>query len=110
MCALPLAALQLAVGCAPTVPGPVLGPHADDDPVLYVPYPPPPARSEELPPQPTVDAVWVDGHYRFRSNGYEWVEGGWVMPLQGGHYAPPLVVRLRDGKLVYYEGHWHRTP
>ncbi len=102
--------LILALGlwaCAPRVTGPPLGPHEKNEAPLAVPYPPPAARPEELPDPPSETAVWVDGSYNWTGTRYVWSEGGWFEPEPGGYYAPPTLVRRRNGDLLYYPGHWH---
>jgi hypothetical protein len=61
----------------------------------------------EVPPQPDDEAVWIDPHWSWTGGGYRWVAGGWMRPVPGAHYAPPMLVRLRNGQLMYYAGHWH---
>lgn len=99
-----LASLWLA--CTPRVAGPPLGPHENEAPMV-VPYPPPAARPEELTDPPSETAVWVDGSYSWVGARYQWEEGGWFEPTPGNYYAPPLLVRRRNGDLFYYPGHWH---
>jgi len=103
--ALVLGATLLAMACAPRIPVPPTGPHQDDTPVL-VPYPPPPARVEAVPPQPAPDAVWIDGHWQWTAGGYAWQGGRWDQPRPGAHYAPATMVRRRNGELFYYVGSW----
>jgi hypothetical protein len=105
MRSLPLLAFM---ACTPIVPGPPLRSHTGDTP-LEVPYPPPAARAEELPQQPSEDAVWIDGFHRWTGRDYLWTPGAWVVPEPGATYAPPSVVRRRGGDLLYYEGRWHGT-
>ena len=94
--------------CAPLLPTPETTHHRGHRPVR-VPYPPPAARVELVPPQPHADAVWVDGFYRFTGGEYVWTAGDWVVPKPGMKYAPPTAVRLNDGSLVYYEGTWRKV-
>jgi hypothetical protein len=103
----PLAALALLVaGCAPHLPGPPIGPHQGDAPVA-VPYPPPVPHPLEIPAQPDDESVWIDPHWAWTGGGYRWIAGGWVHPPPGAYYAPPTLVRLRNGQLMVYPGHWH---
>lgn len=76
---------------------------------MRVPYPPPVALVELVPPQPSDDAVWIDGHYRWTGSEYDWTAGDWVVPKAGTRYAPPMAVRLNDGVLLYYEGQWRES-
>ncbi|HHH28016.1 MAG TPA: hypothetical protein ENK57_06690 [Polyangiaceae bacterium] len=95
----------LVVGCAPRTPTPPIAPHEGDAPVP-VPYPPPSPRAQEIGRRPSETAVWVDGQWRWDGGGYAWLSGAWVEPRPGWAYAPPEVVRLRNGELLYYEGRW----
>jgi hypothetical protein len=94
------------MACTPRVPVPPTGPHVGDEPV-EVPYPPPPARAEVLPPEPRDDALWIDGYWSWTGSDYAWVPGSWQPPRAGYYYAPATTVRRRNGGLLYFEGHWH---
>ena len=101
-----LAGITLLIGaCAPRVPVPPTGPHTHDTPEL-VPYPPPPARVELIPPTPGPDALWIDGHWMWTAGGYAWRAGGWEQARAGAHYAPATMVRRSNGELLYYVGSW----
>lgn len=92
-------------GCAPRLPVPKAGSHVGDR-YVAVPYPPPPAKVETIPSSPNEDAVWVDGQWRWNGTGYGWRPGQWVVAAEDAAYAPPSLVRLRNGELLYYEGSW----
>lgn len=105
-----LAVAVMVTSCAPQTPVPPVAPHTGDTP-LPVPYPPPAPRAQEIGRQPSETAVWVDGQWRWDGGGYAWLAGAWVEPRPGWAYAPPTVVRLRNGELLYYEGKWKEwTP
>ncbi len=90
-----LGALLLATGCVATVrPGrvAVVAPVG----VVYVHREPPPMRMEVVPAPPTVEHVWVPGHWAWRGDDYAWVPG---------HHA----VRPHP-RAVWVEGHWSRHP
>lgn len=99
--------LTLACGCPATVPTPPLAGHEADVPET-VPYPPPPARVELLPPRPSDEATWVDGEWLWTESGWAWRPGSWEHPRPGARWAPPLSVRLPHGELVHYRGRWHK--
>lgn len=103
----PLVMLGAVLGCAPRVPVAPEGPHTGDTPVT-VPYPPPAARPETVPPQPAPLAVWVDGQWVWGGDAYSWQRGKWVVPVEGAYYARPQIVRRVGGGLVYFGGSWHR--
>ena len=96
---------MLVLACAPRVPVPPEGSQIGATPVA-VPYPPPAARGEVLPPQPHEEAVWVDGHWSWEGDDYRWHAGRWMRLPQGMAYARAVTVRLRNGDLVYYEPRW----
>ena len=75
-----------------------------------MPYPPPAARSEEVGPAPSLTAVWVDGYWHWNGKQYEWRTGAWVELPEGRGYAPPEVVRLQSGALVWYPPRWKPLP
>jgi hypothetical protein len=78
-----------------------LGAHPANDGVR-VPYPPPPAKVEEVPPQPSSACVWTDGYWDF-TDRWEWQAGEWVM-------APPHC-RLARVELRREQGQlWHARP
>jgi hypothetical protein len=81
--------------------------HAAAD-FVEVPYPPPAALAETVPPSPNGDGlVWVDGEWVFRGRSYVWQRGGWVMPSPGARFAPWLFVFTKDGRLLFAPGTWY---
>jgi hypothetical protein len=103
-----LLALALLARCGRSLPQPRMGPHpvgATD--YVEVPYPPPPARVEIVPPMPAPTAVWVDGEWAYRGKRWVWESGGWVQPPENGYFAPWFTKRLATGKLYFAPGRWH---
>jgi len=97
-----------AVGCGGSVlPLPTIGPHYGEEPVI-IPYPPPPARVEVVPPKPPEPkrAVWVDGEWQWKGRRWIWQGGQWQEPIADGYYAPAATLRLADGTLAYFPGTW----
>jgi hypothetical protein len=95
------------IACAPRLPTPPVGLHTSED-FAIVPYPPPPAQVEFVPPRPNERALWVDGHFEWTGNGFAWHRGRWdVPPGAGAYYAPATTVRTSNGQLLYYRGSWH---
>ena len=86
---------------------PPSGPHTADEPAIAVPYPPPPARVEIVPPGGADKAVWIDGEWQWRSRRWVWLPGRWEVPYPGAYYAPATTVRRADGALVWFAGAWH---
>src|SRR5690242_2735513 len=58
-----------------------------------VPYPPPPALVEWVPPKPDGAAVWIDGEWMWQSGRWTWKRGRWVRPPPGARFAPWTTVR-----------------
>lgn len=80
------------------------GAHPAND-AQVVPYPPPPAKVEELPPQPSPRCVWVDGYWDFSSR-WEWQAGEWVVPDPKCRLAP-VEQRRQGGQLWYARPRWY---
>ncbi len=99
----------IAMACGSRLPAPPTGPHpASSTTYLDIPYPPPPARVEIVPPPPRdAGAVWVDGEWAWQGKRWVWLGGGWVVPPPGAFFAPWLVYRLDNGRLLYAPGAWH---
>ncbi|HVJ94841.1 MAG TPA: hypothetical protein VM580_33890, partial [Labilithrix sp.] len=74
-----------------------------------VPYPPPPARVETVPPMPRPDALWVDGEWLWQARRWAWKQGRWVVPAPGARFAPWTTVRDAAGTLYFASGRW-RDP
>ena len=98
--------MTLLLGCAGSVPKPASGMHPCDA-FVEVPYPPPAAVAEVIPPKPRADAVWMDGQWSWRGRYYVWQRGGWVLPPPGGAYLAPWTRYYdKDGTLFFADGVW----
>ncbi len=98
--------MLLLASCGSTLPEPAA---IRQHPSTYqlVPYPPPAAFVELVPPAPNDEAVWVDGHWSWQGKRYYWKRGGWVNPPGGARYA---LWRLRfepDGTIRFAEAGWY---
>lgn len=93
--------------CGPSLPGPptVAAPDAAFE---EVPFPPPPARPEEIPSAPSTTTVWVDGHWRWARGQWFWERGGWYEVPEGVRYAPTALRWRPDGTPEVAAGHWRR--
>ena len=102
-------AVLLVSACGSRFPTPPTGPHpAGSTNFIDVPFPPPPARVEVVPPAPRdPGAVWVDGEWAWQGKRWAWLPGGWVVPPRGAYFAPWLVYRLDNGRLLFAPGAWH---
>ena len=96
-----------AAGCGHALPRPelVAQPGRVDDWTI-VPYPPPPARVEVVPPAPRRDVVWVDGEWRWEGRRWIWHLGGWFAAGTALRHAPWDLQRLPDGLLRWAPGAW----
>jgi hypothetical protein len=98
--------ISLLAGCGVSVPTPPLTAHQTAS-FIEVPYPPPAALAETIPPPPNDEAVWVDGAWTFRGNSYVWERGGWVLVPTGASYAIWRFVFTRDARLMFAPGTWY---
>lgn len=102
----------VALACSPSTRLAARGahpPHIQE--FVAVPYPPPPARAEEISYRSDNDrCVWVDGHYRFEGKRWIWKEGHWVYPPEGCFYAPSLLAwsKSKEPRLYYTPPRWYR--
>jgi hypothetical protein len=74
--------------------------------LVEVDYPPPPARVEMVPKQPSDDAVWVNGEWLWSGRRWSWRAGMWAVSPKNAAYARRILVRRGDGKLFYAPGTW----
>jgi hypothetical protein len=106
-----------AIGVALTVKFAACGTGIPQPPVTSQPtselvevdYPPPPARVEMVPKQPSDDAVWVMGEWLWQGRRWSWRAGMWVVSPKNAVYARRVLVRRGDGKLFYAPGSWRDT-
>jgi hypothetical protein len=69
-------------------------------------YPPPPARVEFVPEEPSRGAVWIDGEWTWQGQRWAWKAGRWVAPPPDAAYSPSTTVRDSLGNLLVAEGKW----
>ena len=100
-------AFALAIACGDSIrtPAYVRQPTAA---LVEVPYPPPPARAEEVPKPPKDDAnaVWVDGEWVWQTRRWAWKPGRWVTMPGGVRFSPWTTVRDPTGTLYVASGVW----
>lgn len=101
-----LGSLLVLSACAASLPTPVRTGGRTDS-YVAVTTPPPPLRPELVPPQPSDDAVWVDGEWTWDGSRYRWTSGAWVTPQSGAKLAPWALVRREDGQLFYSPSVWY---
>ena len=91
--------------CGGSLPEPELGRHRPTD-FSEVPYPPPAALVETVPPRPDDRAVWVDGYWEFAQDSYVWRRGGWMHAPAGARMAPWAARYTPDGRLLFAKTIW----
>lgn len=94
-----------AAGCGPLLRHPPYVPQQQDA-LVRVYSPPPPARVELVPAEPSPGAVWVDGEWIWRREQWAWLPGRWVNLPPGEKFSPWAFVRGVDGRLWYAPGVW----
>lgn len=72
-----------------------------------VPYPPPAALVEAIPPSPSSTLVWLDGYWTWQGQFYVWMRGGWVFVPAGARFARWQSFYTRDGLLMFASGAWY---
>ena len=108
-----LALAALAVACGSSTPLPPTGPHPPHvQEFVQVDFPPPPAQIEEIPEHVAnaPECVWVDGYYAWEERRFTWHPGQWVLPADGGYYAPAITAwsRVGEPRLYYTPPRWYR--
>jgi len=98
-------AAYLSVGCGSSVPTPRFGPQTRDA-WVEVPYPPPAAAVEIVPPSPRSDAVWVDGQWSWRGRYFVWQRGAWVVPPAHAYFSRWARYYGKDGTLYFADATW----
>lgn len=103
------ATLAIAFACGPRLPAPPFVGQPTSA-LVEVPYPPPPARVEVIPPHPSESgAVWIDGEWIWRTRRWAWKPGRWVNPPPNARFSPWTTVRDRRGTLYFAEGVWREA-
>ncbi len=72
---------------------------------LEVPYPPPVAKVERIPPRPDRVARWADGQWAWRGR-YVWLSGGWFHPARKVRLVPWALRRESSGRLMFSPAYW----
>ncbi len=67
--------------------------------------PPAPRLEAQRPPQPSGDAVWIEGYWHWTGMQYAWIPGHWEAGRPGARWAAPRYTQQEGG--YYYEpGAW----
>lgn len=101
-------ATLVAFACSSSVKGPAMTGQPTSA-LVAVPYPPPPARVEQIPMQPNAETVWVDGEWVWQTRRWAWRKGRWVVPPSGAKFAPWTAVRDPTGTLYVATGTWRNA-
>jgi hypothetical protein len=106
LCSVALASIAL-LACSGTLPMPPKGSHQGAEPVI-VPTMPPPGRVLVVgkAPESMKNPVWIDGEWLWTGRRWQWKDGRWEDAQPGQYYAAPLTLRLSDGTIAHYKGHW----
>ncbi len=94
--------------CSPSLPGP---PRTLHPPTAYkeVPYPPPAALAEVVPPTPGSSSVWRDGYWTWQGKFFHWRRGGWVDVPHDSYFAEWQSYYTGDGRLMFAGGAWYQS-
>ncbi len=84
-----------------TVAAPALGQAVAE---IYVDTPPPPPRSETVPPART-GFVWAPGYWSWDGNQHVWVEGRWLETRVNAKWEPEHWEQV-DGRWHFVPGQW----
>ena len=106
---LPLFGMALSTtlwSCAFSVAGPPIVAHPKSA-FVEVPYPPPAALIEAVPPSPSSSLVWLDGFWTWQGQYYTWIRGGWVFVSVGESFAPWQSFYTSEGLLMFAPGTWY---
>jgi hypothetical protein len=89
----------LAAGCATHAEAVTAGPHE-----VVVTQAPPPAQAEVVPVAPSVDHVWIRGHWHWDGAAWVWRPGHYE--IRRGFAWVPAHYEQRGPNWIYIEGHW----
>lgn len=91
--------------CSADIARPPTGP-TPPGPMVEVPYPPPAARVETIPPNEDAEKVWVDGQWVWQTKRWKWQTGGWVVPPKNAYFTRWETTRKPDGRLFFSRAMW----
>ena len=74
--------------------------------MIEVPFPPPPARVETVPPRKTASEVWVDGQWEWDGRAWKWRDGAWTTPPPNAYFTRWSTKRRGDGQLLFARAEW----
>jgi hypothetical protein len=97
--------LVLLSACNWRVPKPPTGP-VPKNAMVRVPFPPPPARVETVPPKAKELDVWIDGQWDWTGRVWKWTAGYWMTPPPNAYFTPWTTERRADGQLYFARAAW----
>ena len=100
-----VAALAWLSACSPSLPRAPGGPTPTTE-RIEVPYPPPPARVETIPPKKAAGQVWLDGQWDWDGKAWTWHDGAWTTPPREAYFTPWTTSRRADGQLLFTRAQW----
>ena len=68
---------------------------------------PPPMLVEDIPPQPTPDAVWTGGYWTWQGE-WVWSAGRWLVPPRPRYGWVQPYYEHRDERVIFVPGYWSR--
>jgi hypothetical protein len=96
----------IVTACGTTLPQPGFA-APPPEAFISVPYPPPAALSELIPPRPKEPGVvFQDGSWVWRGRYYVWQRGGWVRPPSGARLAVATLKYMPDGRAYFAQARW----
>jgi hypothetical protein len=96
-----------AAGCG-ALPRPPTGPVPPGAAGEEVPYPPPPARVETVPPRHADGEVWIDGQWDWEGEAWRWLSGAWVSPPPNAYFTPWTTTLESNGRFLFVRATWRR--
>ncbi len=66
---------------------------------------PPPLKQEVRPVKPSVQHVWIPGHWKWAGGRYVWIGGHWTKPKAGKVWVPGYW-KKKGSHYVWVPGHW----
>ena len=72
----------------------------------YGPPAPPPPQTENVPPSPAPNAVWIPGYWNYDGRGYAWAGGHWEIPPPMARAYMAAHWENRGNQYVYVPGYW----
>ncbi len=79
-------------------------PVVEPEPIAVA-WAPPPMLVEELPPQPSPDAVWTGGYWTWQGD-WVWCAGRWMEPPRERYVWVQPYYEHREDRVIFIPGYW----